>query len=112
MKMGRRALPEQDLRADTLKIRVNAVERLSLNHAAKIRGLKLSAWIRDTLLKAARRKKATGKPQSSPMRISPQSVRRAIVSSPAPAARAEGVKPKWWGTLVEDTKSCPGKAPA
>lgn len=110
MKTGRPSLADQDLRGDTIKVRVNAAEHFALDQAARSHGKKLSSWIRDTLLAAAKKKKVMAEPLS--MRLSPQSVRRAIVTAPTTPARADGVKPKWWNILEDDCKRCPGKAPA
>lgn len=103
--IGRPAIAEEERRSGTIQIRVNALERLSLNEAARVRGLELSSWIRDTLLKAVSRKKEIGKVEPLPVKIIP---RLRPVAQPT---RPPGTMPSWYKILEEDAKRIPGKAP-
>jgi len=54
-KMGRPKLPKSERRSGRIEIRVSGPEQAAMDAAAGRAGLKLSEWLRDVALKAARR---------------------------------------------------------
>jgi uncharacterized protein (DUF1778 family) len=54
-KMGRPPKAAEDVRGETLTLRLTMSERSALDTAASARGVEVSAWVRDLALKAAKR---------------------------------------------------------
>lgn len=54
-KMGRPKLPKSERKSGRIEIRVSGPEQAAMDAAAEKAGLKLSEWLRDVALKAARR---------------------------------------------------------
>jgi len=54
-KMARPKLPKGERKSSRIEIRVSGPEQTAMEAAAESAGLKLSEWLRDVALKAARR---------------------------------------------------------
>ena len=54
-RMGRPPLSEEEKRSDTIRFRATSEDREILEAAAEAKGLDLSAWMRDVLLRSARK---------------------------------------------------------
>lgn len=54
-KMGRPKLPKGERKSGLIEIRVSGPEQAAMEAAAETTGLKLSEWLRELALRAARR---------------------------------------------------------
>ena len=59
-KMGRPPKPKDELRTETIRVPLSEAEKAIIDAAAEIDGAKVTTWAREALLRAAKRKAASG----------------------------------------------------